>query len=180
MGIQVSGWETIDSVQEILYNVSFSNGLLNKPLHNVTKKYQNFKFKTNKKFLPQVVDFLAAASFTDPTLTFDNESLRETFENRVEASPFARAWESASRMSHSREFEQIVCLVKEQKSYPMITSLKNLTLGSERERTAKELQDQEPCHYCGETTHKAESCWKKRDFARDGFYCKEYKKNSSH
>ena len=134
----------------------------------------------NKKFLPQVVDFLVAASLTDPTLTFDNESLRETFENHVEASPFARAWESASGMSHLREFEQIVCLMKEQKSYPMITSLKNLTLGSERERMVKELQDWEPCHYCGETTHKAKSCWKKRDFARDGFYCKEHKKNSSH
>ena len=89
VGIQVSGWEMIDSVQEILYNVSFSNGLLNKPLHNVTRKYQNFEFKTNKEFLPQVVDFLAAANLANPALTFDNESPRETFENRVEVSPFA-------------------------------------------------------------------------------------------
>mmetsp|Transcript_43674 Transcript_43674/g.61378 ORF Transcript_43674/g.61378 Transcript_43674/m.61378 type:complete len:242 (-) Transcript_43674:115-840(-) len=154
VGIQVSGWEIIDSVQEILYNVSFSNGLLNKPLHNVTRKYQNFEFKTNKEFLPQVVDFLAAANLANPALTFDNESLRETFENRVEVSPFASAWEAASGMSHSTEFEQIACLVKEQKSYPTITSLKNLTMSSERERTAKELQDRDPCYYCGETTHR--------------------------
>ena len=130
--------------------------------------------------MPQVVDFLAAASLADLTLTFNNESLRETFKNCMEAFPFARAWESASGMSHLKEFEQIVYLMKEQKSYPMITNLKNLTLDSERERMAKKLQNWEPCHYCGKTTHKAESCWKKKDFVRDGFYCKEHKKNSSH
>ena len=112
VGIQVPGWEMINNIQEILYNVSFSNGLLNKPLHNVTRKYQNFEFKVNKEFLPQVVDFLSAATLANPALSFDNASLRETFENRVEVSPFADAWEAATRMSHSTEFEQIACIVK--------------------------------------------------------------------